>query len=1139
MQDEGFAALLESVPTRVLRALTRFLRPVLGWQWRLGLSPKRRYVLAAAFFVGLPALVVMAQLQSLLSAMHLPGATAYSLTDLAFPPGHADAAVLTWLDHAAETTQKFAGPIRLSVIFLLVDTFLFVPAYAIVLAAASAVAFRRLHAANDDDPLLPAYRTMTATAFAAVPLLVFFDLLENASSAIIVAAKGDAPDALEWALTAFWLVKWSLAALIVIPLAIAAIAVARRGATSGVDLWRTVVVLRVPIGVVGFFGVLLFAPVAAQQFDDLIRRWIGPDWNELIVTVLLTLVLSAVIAAVCWRLLMLQQEPGAQLPLSVPFWASVALFVLAAILLFAGVGGRGLFALGVILLAVAALSYPIRHVTAPARPAATFAWAGAPALLASLPLTLLGLAAVRASVFELVFAGNHEYALLVLLGLALQALGWGTFALAVARGPAAGPAPQGPADGAAQPAGGRAAKDLGVPWALILAAGVVAAVALAVWISPLDTGDLIGTVGAISAFLTGILLLGYVALRLEREWLAPQVFLIFGLRRFPVILIVVLWAIVAAMLDPGGYHNIRTIERTDGRPTTLEQAFRRWLTVQPTRAAVPLVLVAAEGGGIRAAYWTARALDCTIDADYESCGFVPQGDPGDPQAVFAASGVSGGSVGLVDYVAAVRARERGNWPDQRLGDDFLSATSAWTLFTDLPNALVKLDLHQDRAAILERAWQDAWDTRPSPLSAGLLATENDRGMPLLLLNGTSVQDGCRVSASALDADVQEPTTEKALRARDCLSMGAFEAGSSANPGQAALAATHDLVDLLCPDQDVRLSTAALMSARFPWVSPAGRVLRCDRRTGKPTDFATYVVDGRLLRYVRRLAAAGALGAARASRRDAQPQRPGTLRRAGHAPARQPLQGAAELGRDRSPVGVRRAAADRPRRPRRARERRPPGRRTALLGYVCRRRDRRRGRPAAPALCAPVPACPSGHVGPAGLGALEGVPRGLDEPAPGKGECQRARQDPPLVLPQPLRALRPRRLPHARPRATPVDPARAADNDSPVRAFTREEVDMHQIAVVARLRDGMEPRAAELIREGPPFDLETAGFERHSIFLSATEVVFVFEGDEVEWLVDKLVDEPFAWDLNDAFAAWRPLVEEPPRLARPQFAWERV
>jgi hypothetical protein len=110
-------------------------------------------------------------------------------------------------------------------------------------------------------------------------------------------------------------------------------------------------------------------------------------------------------------------------------------------------------------------------------------------------------------------------------------------------------------------------------------------------------------------------------------------------------------------------------------------------------------------------------------------------------------------------------------------------------------------------------------------------------VPLLLLNGTSVQDGCRVNSSILNADVQEPNTPQAQRARDCLSMAVFEAGADTRPANEMLAGTHDLVDLLCPNEDVRLSTAALLSARFPWVSPAARVPRCD------TKFATFVVDG--------------------------------------------------------------------------------------------------------------------------------------------------------------------------------------------------------------------------------------------------------------------------------------------------------
>ena len=106
-----------------------------------------------------------------------------------------------------------------------------------------------------------------------------------------------------------------------------------------------------------------------------------------------------------------------------------------------------------------------------------------------------------------------------------------------------------------------------------------------------------------------------------------------------------------------------------------------------------------------------------------------------------------------------------------------------------------------------------------------------------MLNGTSVQDGCRVNTSVLDVDVEEAETGKALRARDCLSMDAFAAASTPNADGFALAATHDIADLLCEDRDLRLSTAALLSARFPWVSPAGRVVRCG------TAFATYVVDG--------------------------------------------------------------------------------------------------------------------------------------------------------------------------------------------------------------------------------------------------------------------------------------------------------
>jgi hypothetical protein len=97
--------------------------------------------------------------------------------------------------------------------------------------------------------------------------------------------------------------------------------------------------------------------------------------------------------------------------------------------------------------------------------------------------------------------------------------------------------------------------------------------------------------------------------------------------------------------------------------------------------------------------------------------------------------------------------------------------------------------------------------------------------------------------------------------------------------------------------------------------------------------------------------------------------------------------------------------------------------------------------------------------------------------------------------------------------------------------------MEQLAIVARLKPGVEARAAELIANGPPFDLRESGLESHTVYLSADEVVFVFEGREVEWIVDRLVDDPFHWLVTSALDRWRPLVEGQPRIARPAYAWK--
>jgi hypothetical protein len=97
--------------------------------------------------------------------------------------------------------------------------------------------------------------------------------------------------------------------------------------------------------------------------------------------------------------------------------------------------------------------------------------------------------------------------------------------------------------------------------------------------------------------------------------------------------------------------------------------------------------------------------------------------------------------------------------------------------------------------------------------------------------------------------------------------------------------------------------------------------------------------------------------------------------------------------------------------------------------------------------------------------------------------------------------------------------------------------MERVAIIARLRPGTEQRAVELVRAGPPFDLAETGIVRHRIYISPTEVVFVFEGHEVEWIVDKLIDEPFHYELHRALEQWREIVEGPPHVARQRFGWE--
>jgi hypothetical protein len=196
----------------------------------------------------------------------------------------------------------------------------------------------------------------------------------------------------------------------------------------------------------------------------------------------------------------------------------------------------------------------------------------------------------------------------------------------------------------------------------------------------------------------------------------------------------------------------------------------------------------------------------------------------------------------------------GNWRDcfeALTSGDFLTPTFIGLAFNDtLPfGHLIPFGQWRDRAAMLEEAWERRYErliTRPDQprqngqcfgLACPFLALRPTNGhwIPLLVLNGTSEGTGGRIVTTVL-----APTYT---------SKEACPTSDRAQPGQCALLAQtvyfHDdlLVDntppeswlarfqcRLLPDcrkqqkfDDVRLSTAAHNSARFPIISPPGAV----------------------------------------------------------------------------------------------------------------------------------------------------------------------------------------------------------------------------------------------------------------------------------------------------------------------------
>ena len=94
--------------------------------------------------------------------------------------------------------------------------------------------------------------------------------------------------------------------------------------------------------------------------------------------------------------------------------------------------------------------------------------------------------------------------------------------------------------------------------------------------------------------------------------------------------------------------------------------------------------------------------------------------------------------------------------------------------------------------------------------------------------------------------------------------------------------------------------------------------------------------------------------------------------------------------------------------------------------------------------------------------------------------------------------------------------------------------MSRLVVVLPLKEGARERARSLLEEGPPFELEKTAFDRHEVFLSNHEVVFLFDGPGDRGL-ELPAENPVLWR---AARAWSKCMAARPRVARTEFSWRR-
>src|SRR6185503_601181 len=279
---------------------------------------------------------------------------------------------------------------------------------------------------------------------------------------------------------------------------------------------------------------------------------------------------------------------------------------------------------------------------------------------------------------------------------------------------------------------------------------------------------------------------------------------------FSYITVIVLLGIVISSGSITSYHKVATVAvDTSKHQAPLRNYIRAWLKSRRVEIAgqaakgrrYPVFFVNAYGGGIRAAAWTAIVVGHANQLLRQDSTMRPHDFE---HYVFSFSGASGGTIGF-SLLAGARLHYATHPGDdtvfsdttkakQVFQHDYLTADLVGILGRDMWAGSTGTNWWRDRAAINELGWEQyackqhiAYDTSFKFAWADTAKMET----PLLMSNTFDINNGVKgVLAPVL------------LQQRD------FPAAT--------------LLQELIRKQDINLSSAAFLSARFPYVSPTGK-----------------------------------------------------------------------------------------------------------------------------------------------------------------------------------------------------------------------------------------------------------------------------------------------------------------------------